>query len=143
MKKIVSVDCTEGFHREGFFIYDDVIPRMLSEPLEKKLIFDSEKRDSLKTQLKWFDTQVPHLRVAKKQLKEALQAPVSPMMKSAAVAVYKENLDMMAAHLHDLNESASWLFRRRFIEEARSVFEKASALADAFSNTEQIGRAHV
>ena len=132
MKKIVSVDCTEGFHREGFFIYDDVIPRMLSEPLEKKLIFDSEKRDSLKTQLKWFDTQVPHLRVAKKQLKEALQAPVSPMMKSAAVAVYKENLDMMAAHLHDLNESASWLFRRRLIEEARSVFEKALALANEF-----------
>ena len=167
MKKIVSVDCTEGFREERFFIYtrskiefrfqivagayssyvtraiwklgfilgwvyDDVIPRMLSEPLEKKLIFDSEKRDSLKTQLKWFDTQVPHLRVAKKQMKKALEAPVSPMMESAVAAVDQKNLDMMAAHLHDLNESASWLFRRRFIEEARSVFEKAWALANEF-----------
>ena len=74
MKKIVSVDCTEGFREERFFIYtrskiefrfqivagayssyvtraiwklgfilgwvyDDVIPRMLSEPLEKKVDF--------------------------------------------------------------------------------------------------------
>lgn len=39
MKKIVSVDCTEGFRGERFFIYDDVIPRMLSEPLEKKVDF--------------------------------------------------------------------------------------------------------
>lgn len=128
----MSVDYSEGFHREGSFVYNNVIPKILSEPLEQKLIFDAEKQESLAIQLKWFDEQVPRLRVAKTQLTDALQAPVPPRMKSAAIAVYQKNLEMMADHLHDLNESASWLFRRRLIEESRSVFEKAWALAKEF-----------
>lgn len=124
--------------REGTFVYHNDIPRILSQSSKPILTFDTEKQESLKSQLMWFDEQTPNLKVAKQEFQAVLRSNNSPALKKIASVIYQKNLDMFADHLHDLNESASWLFRNGHIDKANAVFEKALAWAHEFIPAREI-----